>query len=124
MFTRNPFEERCYKLLPNTDYEPYKIKYEVHKQCTYLPDFVDEDRKIIFEAKGHFRLRPDASKYIPIVAQCKANGYRFIFIFQNPKTPMPGVRVRRDGTKQTMADWAKTNKFEWCTVRSIPKELR
>ena len=121
---RNKQEERAHKLLPNTLYEPFKIDYPVDKMCTYLPDFVDEDRHIIWEYKGYFRMRADASKYIPIVAECNKQGWRFIFIFQNPKTSMPGVRLRSNGTRQTVAEWATKNNFEWVTIRSIPKELR
>lgn len=121
---RNSFEEKVHKLLPNTLYEPFKISYPVNKVCSYLPDYVDEERRIIWEAKGYFRTRPDASKYIPIVAACKEQGWRFIFIFQNPKTILPGVRLRANGTRQTNAEWAEKNNFEWVTIRSIPKDLR
>lgn len=121
---RNTAEEKAHKLLPNTEYEPYKIHYPINKMCTYLPDFVDEDRRIIWEFKGYFRMRADASKYLPIVEACKEQGWRFIFIFQNPKVAMPGVRLRANGTRQTVAEWAQRNNFEWVTIRSIPKDLR
>jgi len=44
-------------------YEPYKLPYIIRKN--YLPAFVHEDKKILIEAKGYFRVG-DTQKYTSI----------------------------------------------------------
>ena len=122
---RSTFEERIHKhLLPHCKYEPFRMSYPINTVREYIPDLVDEDRKIMWELKGYFRERQEASKYFPIIEEAKKRGYRFIFIFQNPHSRMPGVRTRKDGTKQTMSEWADRNGLEWFSHRNVPKELR
>lgn len=104
-------------------YEPFKLEYPVEKISTYTPDFVDEKKKILYEAKGYFRIRSDATKYTYIVPAMEKLGWRFIFIFEKPHTAMPGVRVRKNGTKQSMAEWADLNGFEWYPMMTIPRSL-
>ena len=120
---RSGFEAKVHKhILPHCDYEPWRLDYRpVAKQ--YICDFVDEKRKIIWETKGYFRTRDEASKYFPIIEAAEKAGYRFIFLFQHPHNRMPGVRVRKDGTRQTMSEWATKNKLEWYGYRNVPKEL-
>ena len=85
----------------------------------YTPDFVSGDR--LLEAKGRFRDRDEANKYIHI----KANGYRVCFIFQNPKTPLAWAQKRKKcGTKMSHAEWADKNGFEYCGMNNIPEEWR
>jgi len=43
-----------------------------------------------------------------------------VFIFQNPRTPMPGARRRADGTKYTMQEWAEKQGFTWYTLETCP----
>lgn len=120
---RSGFEKNLHKfVIPHTLYEPWRLDY-MPEPKQYIPDFVDEERKIIYEAKGYFRERAEASKYFPIIEAAKAKGYRFIFLFQHPWNKMPGARKRKDGTFQTMANWADKNELEWFNYRNIPTEL-
>lgn len=121
---RSKFEENMSKnILAHCEYEPFKIEYPVDVVKTYTPDFVDQKRKIMWECKGHFRMRHDATKYLYIVPAAVKEGWRFIFAFQAPYTAMPGVRKRTNGTKQSMAEWADKQGFEWYPAGNIPKEL-
>lgn len=99
------------------------IKYFIEK--TYYPDYFREidGKKIYIEAKGRFRDRPEATKYIWVREQLK-DDEELVFLFANPFTPMPGARKRSDGSKQTHADWAKKNKFRWFVEQNIPDNWR
>ena len=81
----------------------------------YTPDFVSGNR--LLEAKGIFRDRAEAEKYIHI----KASGYEVCFIFQNPKTALPwAARRKKTGTKMSHAEWATKHGFEYCGMNDIP----
>ena len=99
------------------------IKYVVHHK--YEADFVKEfDGKIILlEAKGRFWDYAEYSKYIHI-RNALPDNYELVFLFQKPFSPMPGAKVRRDGTKRTHAEWAETNNFKWYNEESLPKEWK
>ena len=43
-----------------------------------------------------------------------------MFVFYDPNIPMPGSRVRVDGTKFSMAEWADKNGFEHYTIKTLP----
>ena len=47
-----------------------------------------------------------------------------VFLFQKPFSPMPGARVRRDGTKRTHAEWAEKNNFLWYSEDTLPEEWK
>lgn len=92
---------------------------------TYYPDFhkVILGRDVYFEAKGRFRDRNEARKYIDIRAGLNETEM-LVMVFQNPKTPMPGARKRSDGTRQTMAEWATKNELLFFAANEIPAEWR
>lgn len=102
--------------LSKLPYEPHFVLYDViKKNRRYTPDFVAHGNKLI-EAKGRFRDSNEASKYI----QLKANGYEICFIFQRPTLPLAWSKRKKDGTKSTHADWAKSHGFEFCGLDNIP----
>lgn len=93
-----------------------KVEYTVpHK---YTPDFALKN--ILIEAKGRFREPSEASKYIWVRESLKGSK-ELIFVFQNPYTPMPFAKKRKNGTKQTHAEWAEKNGFRWFTEQTIPQ---
>lgn len=104
-------------------YHPDRISYIQRK--TYEPDFkYEEDEYVTYiEAKGRFRDRSEARKYID-VRDSLGDNEDIVFIFQNPKTAMPGARRRADGTRLTMADWADKHEFQWYTVDNLPLRWR
>jgi hypothetical protein len=121
---RSDFERRLAERFEHCEFEPFRMPYEVHTEHTYTPDFVDEKGMIMWELKGNFRTRDHANKYHHIIPEAEKQGYRFIFVFQNPSTPFPGAKRRRKcGTKQTMAQWATFNKYEWYHYTQVPPEL-
>lgn len=113
---RSKFEVEVAKKLPNCDYEPFSVKYTVPK--LYTPDFVSRKKpNILLEVKGYFRTYAEASKYIHVR---DANpGYEIVFLFADPRKPMPGARKRKDGTKFTMGDWATVNGFRYVTLDTL-----
>lgn len=94
-----------------------KIPYTVPK--TYTPDFTHPNEpNTLIEVKGRFRDRGEASKYIHFR---KSNPqYNIVFIFPNPRLKMPGARPRKDGTKQSHAEWADKNGFIWYSALNVP----
>ena len=95
------------------------------QQRTYYPDFHKRVGGIdcYFEAKGRFRDRQEARKYID-VRNGLTSTEKLVFIFQNPATPMPASKRREDGTRLTMAQWAEKNGFEYYCLNSIPKQYK
>jgi len=99
------------------------INYVVkHK---YEPDFVKkiEGKTILLEAKGRFWDYAEYSKYIHIREALPTNT-ELVFLFQKPFSPMPGAKVRKDGTKRTHAEWAETNNFRWYSEDTLPDDWR
>ena len=100
------------------------IKYVVkHK---YEPDFVKkvEGKTILLEAKGRFWDYAEYSKYIHIREALNKSYTELVFLFQKPFSPMPGAKVRKDGTKRTHAEWAETNNFRWYSEDTLPDDWR
>lgn len=91
----------------------------------YHPDFIYSDSstkggyKVYIEAKGRFRDRGEARKYIDVKKALKKNE-ELVFIFYNAQTPMPNAKKRIDGTKLTHGEWAFINGFRYFTEDSIP----
>lgn len=92
---------------------------------TYHPDFIYRDNRVkggwtvFIEAKGRFRDRGEARKYIDVKQGLDKNE-ELVFIFWNAQTPMPGARKRVDGTRLTHGDWAVLNGFRYFTEDTIP----
>lgn len=116
---RSKFEATLKKKLKNCKYEPGVVGYTW--EANYLPDFIPiNDEGILIEAKGRFRDRNEARKYIAVA---KSNpDKKLVFIFMNPKVPMPGARKRADGSRLSHAQWAEKHGFEWYTLRTLPEE--
>lgn len=94
------------------EHHPDKITYV--SQHTYTPDFkkVVDGKTILIEAKGRFRTRNEATKYVAIRDALKEDE-ELVFIFYNADHPLVGAKKRKDGTKQSHGDWATTNNFRW-----------
>lgn len=99
-------------------YESIKVPYTI--DTTYTPDFVNEDKKILFEAKGRFEDSKEAAKYTHF-AQCHPE-WQLIFIFENPNTPMPRAKRRLNGTRFSHSDWADKHGFDWCSPKTVKEE--
>lgn len=131
------------KLKPPKGYDSW-FEYELHckqlKGCKchsetveyvqvkkYEPDFIFIDtsikggHKIYIEAKGRFRDRSEARKYID-VKKGLGKAEELVFIFWNPDTPMPGARKRQDGTRLTHGGWAELQGFRYFTEEDTPSK--
>lgn len=127
--------------LKDWEYHPKeKVKYEV--PSTYEADFRTETcsvggvgctqrgcggqhQEILLEVKGRFRTREEASKYIHIreALRQQEKDTEIIFIFQDASKPMPFVKKRKDGTKQSHGEWAEKNGFRYkCLRKGLPKK--
>lgn len=112
--------------LKHLEFHPEKIPYV--KESLYEPDFQYQagSKTILVEAKGRFRDREEANKYIHVRKSLEERSEQkeLIFLFQDSKKPMPFAKKRKDGTKQTMAEWAELNKFNYvCHKSGVPKWL-
>ena len=87
----------------------------------YFPDFIRTEGKftIYIEAKGRFRDRAEARKYVD-VRKGLGKSEELVFVFYNPHTPMPGAQRRKDGTKLTHGGWADLNGFRHFTEETLP----
>ena len=79
--------------------------------------------------KGRFRDRNEAKKYVDIRDSLNRTVdfdfvHELVFVFQNPRTPMPFARKRADGTKFTMEEWADKNGFTFYTPSTLPNKWR
>lgn len=118
---RSKFEGKIGRKMKACKYEPENLIQHYTMEGTYLPDFVPKfDESILIEVKGFFRTRQEANKYLAV--RESNPGIEIVFIFGDPKTPMPNSRKRRDGSKFSMAEWADKNEFRWYTYDTIPKE--
>ncbi len=103
--------------LKGCSFHPPMIEYVIHKK--YEPDFIKG--KVLIEAKGRFRDRQESAKYLWL-RDALTKGYELVFVFMNHKASMPGARRRKDGTRQSVGEWATRNNFTWYTPRTCPKE--
>ena len=85
----------------------YTLTYLRH----YTPD--SEAHDTVIELKGRFRTLDEARKYLYIRDELRRQDKDFMFVFFGKNTPMPGARVRKDGTKRTMEEWANEHDFYW-----------
>lgn len=110
--------------LKGVAYHVRKISYQVVQDSTYEPDFMIEKRKgkIFIEAKGRFRDYAEANKYVHIRNSLNPRD-ELVFLFMNPKTPMPRARARKDGTKQSVSEWAERSGFRWFDAKTIKRIL-
>jgi hypothetical protein len=115
---RSKLEQRAAEKLKHWRYEGKKLDYVTSH--TYLPDF--SKGKYLIEVKGRFRTSMEAAKYIDVQQQHPE--YELVFLFTNPKTPMPHAKRRKDGTKYTHGEWAEKNGFTYVTLRSVEDWLK
>jgi hypothetical protein len=100
-------------------YEPFRLSYTQEKE--YVPDFVNQTKHILFEAKGFFRTSAEARKYVDV--QASNPDWEIIFIFSDPDKPLPWAKRRvTDGNRMTHGSWAEKNGFKYCTEFTIKKE--
>jgi len=108
------------KQLKKLEHHLGTIEYTQVKR--YEPDFVAAEgtKRIYIEAKGRFRDRGEARKYIDVRSGLGPQ-QEIVFVFQRASTPMPGARKRQDGTKLTMGEWADKHSFTWYEPETLPR---
>lgn len=105
-------------VLKKMAYEPFTLSYTQMKE--YLPDFVNEEKKILFEVKGYFRTSAEAKKYVDV--KTSNPEWEIIFIFSDPDKPLPWSKKRKgDGKRMTHKEWAMKNGFKCCSQWTIQK---
>ena len=78
----------------------------------------EPERNIYVEIKGYFQDAAEASKYLWVRKSLPPDA-ELVFVFESPSKAMHWLKVRKDGTKQTMAEWADKNQFRWFTEESF-----
>ena len=108
-------------LLKNWNHHADKVEYSITH--FYEPDFTRtlQDKIILLESKGRFWDYAEYSKYIWVRKNLPENT-ELVFLFANPSAPMPGTKIRKDGTKRTHSEWATANEFRWFTEDTLPDE--
>lgn len=105
---KSKFEERVHKRLPHTEYEsirlPYTIPAAEHK---YTPDFVDENAKIIYEAKGRLTAQ-DRQKMLYVKEQNP--DWQIVFVLMRPKQKI------NKNSNTSYGDWCERNGFQWMII--------
>ena len=86
-------------------FEPYGLPYTTHRK--YLPDFVHEDKAVLIECKGFFRVG-DTQKYTAI--RDSMPEWELIFVLSSPHK-----KVRKGG-KITMGEWCDKQGFKHYTI--------
>ena len=108
-------------LLKDWEHHAEKVTYVV--EHTYQPDFTRalQGTLILLESKGRFWDHAEYSKYIWVKKHLPIN-VELVFLFANASAPMPGSKIRKDGTKRTHGEWATANGFRWYTEDTLPDE--
>lgn len=78
--------------------------------------------KLYVEIKGYFQDASEASKYL-WVRESLPEDSELIFVFERPETKMHWLKVRKDGTKQTMAEWADKHGFTWYDEKTFLEKM-
>mgnify|MGYP003634300045 FL=1 len=111
---RSGLESAIHEKLNDTFlYEPYRLPYTIHRK--YVPDFVHEEKAILIEAKGYFRVG-DTQKYTAI--RDSMPEWELVFILSDP------TKKVRKGSKLTMGQWCEKQGFKCYTVKTIGNLLQ
>ena len=106
-------------LLKDWEHHTEKVAYTV--KHFYEPDFTRtlQGKQILLEYKGRFwdYLEYSKNKW---VRDNLPEDVELVFLFANPAAPMPGAKVRKDGTTRTHGEWATANKFRWFAENTLP----
>lgn len=99
----------------------YLPEFTVHPPCrdyitkhVYTPDLVRTvgGFEYIIEDKGYIYTGEGARKYVDFRTTLNKN-QELIFIFQYPNKQLSWKRIRNNGTKMCLCEWAEYNKFRW-----------
>ncbi len=113
------FEETLHKgALSKCQFHPKRVPYIIHWEREYEPDF--KVGNVLIEAKGRFRDRMEANKYLWI-RQALPKGTELVFVLMNAKASMPGSRRRKNGTRYSISEWCDRHDFVWYTPRTTPR---
>jgi very-short-patch-repair endonuclease len=96
-------------------YEPYGVPYTVHR--TYMPDFVHEEKKVMVEVKGFFRVG-DTLKYKSIRDTILEDGWELVFLLSNEHK-----KVRKGG-KITMGQWCDKENIKHYTLHTAQELVK
>ncbi|UZV42297.1 endodeoxyribonuclease I [Pseudomonas phage Ka1] len=119
-------EKIVHETMPSMEFKPQPLTYVVkHK---YYPDFKasletgSSTKILLVEVKGYFQEASEAAKYV-WVRESLPPDTELVFIFEKPDTACHWLKKRKDGTKQTMAEWAERNGFRWFTLETFKESF-
>ena len=105
-------------------YEPVGSCVSYTIPHTYHPDFVHPKQpNVLLECKGWFiKGSADAAKYVAIARDNPDK--ELVFIFSDPsKKAYAGVKMRKDGTYLSLAEWCFKSDLLYVTQDTIPREM-
>jgi hypothetical protein len=96
-----------------------KVAYTVDH--IYTPDFTVRHPKsaLHYELKGFFKCDPSKYEWVRKVLQKREMLEEIVLVFQNGNTYMPKSRKRKDGTRQTMNEWAEKHNFKFIDCKGL-----
>ena len=105
-------ELRLHESIPSLSFHPERLDYTVDRK--YQPDFVFTAKGITYvvEVKGYLQDAQEAQKY-PWISKALPVKHELVFVFEKPDKPIHFRSVRKNGTKQSHAEWAEKQGFQW-----------
>ena len=106
------FAKECDRLNIPWMYEPESFDWFMPSK-KYTPDFkiMRGDRTYFYVEYKGFLWQEDKQKMKAIKEQHPDIDIRFVFA--NSKSPVHGAKTRKNGTKQSHAEWAEAHGFLW-----------
>ena len=97
------------KLTKNTT-----IRIPYHIERKYVPDWIDEDLKLIIEAKGYF---PQADRAKMLAVKADNPNYTIILLLENPHCKL------NKNSKTEYWQWAEKHGFIWGYMGDVVAEV-
>lgn len=95
------------------EFHTKKVPYVI--EHNYSPDFIyttDDGIEFLIEVKGYFQDSSETQKYKWIVKSLEEHQI-LVLVLENPETKLHWLKVRKDGTKMTMREWAEKQGIMW-----------
>lgn len=120
-------EKIVHETMPWMQFKPEPVPYVIEHK--YKPDFkvstlqpCGSTKHLLVEVKGYFQEASEAAKYV-WVREALPPDTELVFIFERPNTACHWLSKRKDGTKQSMAEWAERNGFRWFTLETFKESF-
>jgi hypothetical protein len=118
---------------PITKYEKIRIQYfdeEKEKNRNYIVDFIDEEKKILYEVKPKSNLsKKEKVKHVSAIKWCKKNNHKFVIIaecelLEMLKNNIDEILLHKDeNIRKSLLKFCKGMKHDRKTVQSLQNKI-